>query len=399
MKTSGRRDIQVRNFLQQSLDFIAEHDLLPEGQHLLLSVSGGPDSMALLPLAFELKKKRPGLDIKVLYIHHNTRAEQRKEQRFVAHWAAMYGFSFASEVVGAWQGGTRNFEARARAQRKDFVARHAEGRVVFTGHHLDDSYEWFLMQSSRSTNVFPRGIPLVNGRYRRPWLCAQKKQILRFLHAIGQPYMCDPSNREVCVHERNRLRHEVMAPLKRLYPQLIKNYVHRQNVLALQEATHRLKGSPGQVRSWERGVSLFAPNWEARHDPLRVEQLKHLIHQQGPSTRAELCGELYKLLKALRSGAKGPHKLARSVHLYLWGNEVFILPQEDLAYYRRCDEDLTRHLAEGAQISAGVPIIILPSQKGSLKAAHPLFPNLCHALKQRGQGWQTPGRCKVCEHY
>lgn len=392
MKTSGRSDIQVKHFLKQSVNFVFEHDLLPIDRELLLSVSGGPDSMALMPLAFELQKKRPGLNVRVVYIDHKTREAQARERKFVAHWAQKFGFSFLSEELESWEGDTHNFEARARKQRKKHLAEHAHNAVIFTGHHLDDSYEWYVMQSSRSGQLRPRGIPLKNGRYRRPWLCVQKKQILRFLHAYGLPYLRDPTNFDEGVYERNDVRHQVVSPLKAIYPKLLKNYAHRQNALALLDGVHVHRAEQATVYEWERGTSLIASSWEKRHDPVRVEQLKAIIQKMGPHGRSELGHELYKVLSALRSGGKGPHKLARSVHLYLWGKEIFILRAEDLSFYSHRDKELALMLRKGAQIPDGLPVVILTRKKGSLKAPHPLFPQTCDALRKQDLGWQTPGR-------
>jgi|GEM_PF-4556832 len=392
MKTSARLDIKAQSFLSQTLDFVREHNLLPEKRELLLSVSGGPDSMALLPLALELKKLRPNLLVKVLYIHHQTRDAQAQEEKFVSHWSGVFGFEFVSEYIKNWEGDTSNFEARARMQRKDLLSRHAHKSVIFTGHHLDDSYEWSLMQSSRTAQLRPRGIPLINGLYRRPWLCAQKKQILRFLSAYGLPYLRDPTNFDEGVHERNDVRHQVVSPLKLLYPKLLKNYVHRQNTLALLDGVHVNKGHEAKVRHWERGVSLYAKDWDKSNDPLRVEQLVTEIKSLGPSGRGELCVELYKILSALRAGAKGPHRVTRGLHLYLWGKEIFILKAEDLQYYEARDGEVVKLLKKGSQIPEDVPMKILPNKKGSLKAPHPLFPKSSDVLKRQQLGWQTPAR-------
>lgn len=348
--------------------------------------------MALLPLALELKKNRPDLDVLVLYIDHQTRPEQSLEKSFVGHWASRFGFTFKSEKLKDWKGLTANFEERARLQRKKWVQNHAGGRVVFTGHHLDDSFEWFLMHSSRSTHLRPRGTPLINGIYRRPWLCVQKRQILRFLHAYALPYKVDPTNREISVHQRNYMRHEIVSRLKREYPSVLRNYVHRQNALALIDRVHVLRGHYAKPMKWQWGSSLVASDWSRRHDPIRVEQLKELIEKEALTTRSELTKELYKVLEALRNGSKGPHKLTKSIHVYIWGKEIFVIKQEELNLYGKADLYLAREFKRSTQIPERLPIKILTSTKESLKAVHPLFPQLCRELKKKQMGWQTPGR-------
>lgn len=348
--------------------------------------------MALLPLAYELQKRCLGLEVKVLYLNHKTRAAQARERSFVAHWGQVFGFEFISEDLEDWQGDTRNFEARAREQRQKYLAEHASGAVIFTGHHLDDSYEWFLMQSSRSAQLNVRGIPLVNGRYRRPWLCVQKRQILRFLHAYGLPYLQDPTNFAEGLYERNDVRRQVVANLKKIYPQLLKKYVHRQNTQALLDGVHVHHALPAKIYQWERGASLISASWEKRHDPLRVEQLKNMIEQAQAQGRSELVHELYKVLSALRAGSKGPHKVARGLHLYLWGKEIFILKAQDLAFYHKKDKELALLMTKGSQIPEALPLKKITQKKKSLKAPHPLFPQTCEVLKQQGLGWQTPGR-------
>ena len=75
---------------------------------------------------------------------------------------------------------SQNFELKARLERYKIFSKYQDSLIVL-GHHIDDSFEWSLMQKMKSSRLESTiGIPLYNKNYIRPLMCVTKKQIRRY---------------------------------------------------------------------------------------------------------------------------------------------------------------------------------------------------------------------------
>jgi tRNA(Ile)-lysidine synthase len=114
-----------------------------------------------------------------------------------------------------------------------------EEKIVLA-HHIDDSFEWTLLQSLRSSNIEGLvGIPLLNGKVIRPFMCVTKAQIGKFVQAFDLPFIEDPTN-ESLKYERNYIRNEVIPAFSDRYKQYLKHYVYRHNEISRRLGMHLL---------------------------------------------------------------------------------------------------------------------------------------------------------------
>jgi tRNA(Ile)-lysidine synthase len=165
---------------------------------LLLAVSGGPDSTALLVMAAEWSG---GPSLHAATVDHALRPESAAEAADVARLAARLGLP---HVILRWEGEKpcTGLPARARKARYDLVSSEAArvgARVIVTAHHLDDQAETVLMRLSRGSGL--AGLAGMAARTRRgaveiarPLLDIPKAELLAFCDARALPYACDPSN-------------------------------------------------------------------------------------------------------------------------------------------------------------------------------------------------------------
>lgn len=201
--------------------------LCPGHAPLLLAVSGGPDSMAMLALAHAAVSAR----VRAVTVDHRLRLESASEADTVADWCVTRSIAHAALTV-AEPPPASGRPAWARARRYDLLARHALaiGAVaVVTAHHADDQAETFLMRANRGVGLAGlRGIP-ARGRhvvrdallgYPRAGVVAvvdeQDVAIVRPLLgwrrselaviAADLPVAIDPTNADPA-YERARLRH------------------------------------------------------------------------------------------------------------------------------------------------------------------------------------------------
>ena len=185
------------------------------GEHLLVAVSGGPDSTALLAALAELASGR-GLGLTAAHVDHGLRgAEGAAEADAVAALATRLGVPFVRRAVTVPAG--PDLEARARRARYQALARVAQevgARRIVTGHTQDDQVETVLLRLVRGAGR--RGLGAmrpVRGRVWRPLLAATRADVRRFLAERGLGFAVDRTNADLR-HARNRVR-RLLVPLLR----------------------------------------------------------------------------------------------------------------------------------------------------------------------------------------
>ncbi len=185
---------------------------------LLLAVSGGPDSMALLHGAAELVARGTRRwQLEVAHLDHGLRSGSGDDAAFVAAAAAELGVSChvgSADVAALARDDGRSLEEAGRVARYAFLASVAEpDALIATGHTADDAAETVLINLLRGSGLGgTRGIPSRRGRVVRP-LIGERRQALRsLLEEAGIEYRDDPSNLDPAFL-RNRIRREVLPLL------------------------------------------------------------------------------------------------------------------------------------------------------------------------------------------
>lgn len=189
---------------------------------VLVGVSGGADSVALLVALVSLASRRGASGrILVAHAHHGLRPEADDDLRFVLALAADLGVEVATErlgLAGATGNGGEGLEARARRLRYDWLGRtaHERGaRHLLVAHTADDQAETILHRALRGTGVaglsgmksarrFIDGVALL-----RPLLGVRRGELRRFLVERGRAWREDASNADARF-ARAFLRHEVL---------------------------------------------------------------------------------------------------------------------------------------------------------------------------------------------
>ncbi len=203
---------------------IHHYHMLDEGDTVLVGVSGGPDSVALLHSLVTLGPKW-SLRLVIAHLNHQLRgAIADQEAAFVGRLAASLGIpcEIGSKNVAEYGAEHRlSLQEAARVVRYAFydeVAAKYSASKIALGHHADDNAESILMHLLRGTGPLGlTGIPPVrHGRIIRPLIGLIRKDILAFLELGGFEYMRDHSNIDT-KYLRNRIRHELLPHLKERY--------------------------------------------------------------------------------------------------------------------------------------------------------------------------------------
>ena len=223
------------------LDTIRRRALLRRGDRVLVALSGGSDSVALLRLLRELEASAELTVAGVAHLNHGLRAAAHDDEQFCRALAVETDVRFRSDLVDvrarAARRGTSVEDAGRQARYELFerVATELGADVIATGHTRDDQAETFLLRLLRGAG--PRGLAGIHprsGRVVRPVLDCGRDELRAYLAAIGQPFREDESNRDLSI-PRNRVRHELLPLLARDYSPRITDVLAREAEIARQD--------------------------------------------------------------------------------------------------------------------------------------------------------------------
>ena len=392
-KFSRKARAYRESFLSHVSSFIDSHKLIDPNKKLIVSISGGVDSVALAALVSDL-----GYEFELLHFNHGTRAQENAlEEKFIRDFAKKLNCPLHIEHLNRSLLES-NFENNSRNLRKkthqEFIKKNY---LVLTAHHIDDSFEWSLMQSFKQSGLKTNlGIPVISGGIIRPFMCVSKKHILKYAKAHGLLWMEDASNDNE-KFERNFLRKNLSALIQERYPNALKHYVSRSNQLAFLYNVHR-QGASSEVKimTEESGGVLFVSENFKEHK----NSLKDCIHTFSSKARGEIDGELDKLIKGqedlkndpTKNPFKGPMNFSGGVGIFIVKDHLLVTNSEQLDFYRKFDLEIANYLRSLAQIPeravmSAFPNLVISFQKKlpkSSKFIHPLLPVTCMWLKNSG---------------
>jgi tRNA(Ile)-lysidine synthase len=314
----------TQKFVSHVESFMKEYCLFPENNGLV-AVSGGMDSMALLWCLNQIIPNK----IKALHLNHGTRPENQKEQELIESFCQQNNIKFLSKNVFL-DSKKPNFEKTARDERKNFFQTCLKkGDVIFTAHHLNDSFEWSLMQQFKSSNIKSSlGIPVCNGYYKRPFLCVSRKHISKLVEKENIPYREDPSNNDTRF-ERNYIRKCVVKNIESRYPKYLKHYVHKQNEMA-HDLGLRKKNENEQLNVYRSFCESLILHPRLSDDFGQGQSLlREEIHRLSHDNRGKINSQIEKLLLSKRSHKKGPLSFSGGVKAYMETGLIYLTSRKD----------------------------------------------------------------------
>ena len=204
---------------QQIRRTIRRHGLCPSGTRLLIGLSGGSDSVALVLLLRDLAEQGGFIVVSLAHLNHRLRCTAARDEQFCRDLADRVGLPIAVEsidVASYAQTQRLSVEDAARRLRYDFLHRVAESASadrIAVGHTRDDQAETFLLKLIRGagltglSGIYPRRDKVI-----RPLLDVGRADLRHYLESRGQGWVDDETNEDLS-NPRNRIRHKVLPEL------------------------------------------------------------------------------------------------------------------------------------------------------------------------------------------
>lgn len=319
------------NILVERLNrYIAEHELISRNDRLLLTVSGGVDSMVMLHLMASL-----GYDIGVAHCNFGLRGEEADEdEKWVEAEAARFGVPYYNkrfDTRGEMERTGESVQMAARRLRYEWFnqlcAEHGYNSIAIA-HQADDSIETFFINLFRGTGLKGlTGISKINGRIIRPLLFASRKEILDYASSHGIIFREDSSNRST-KYLRNKIRLGIIPRMRDISPKFTETAISAIGRLADAQLfiTRSIELIADQVVDHNGGEDIINPD---RIDP--KYPLDFVIYELLSSTYGFKGDTIDSLCASLRRDATGKRFYSPNYVAYIDRGRVVItrIQEED----------------------------------------------------------------------
>ncbi|MCD8179705.1 MAG: tRNA lysidine(34) synthetase TilS [Tannerellaceae bacterium] len=206
--------------IEQVRKYIQVYNLLETGKPVIVGLSGGADSVALLAILTQL-----GYDCRAAHCNFHLRGDESDRDEEFSHLLArslsvpFYHIDFDTERYAAENHLSIEMAARELRYRWFEEMRATEqAQAIAVAHHRDDQVETILLNLVRGTGIRGmRGMTPKNGTIVRPLLSVSKKQLLDWLEEQHLNYVTDSTNNTID-YKRNYIRHEIVPALEKLNP-------------------------------------------------------------------------------------------------------------------------------------------------------------------------------------
>ena len=239
-----------KNALRQAV----ETNWPAETRGVLLALSGGPDSMALLDALLPVCAER-GIPLQAACVDHGLRPESAEEVRFVAAYCASVGVVCHERRVDVEKEARAHgegVEAAGRRARYDFFqcVMQKEGlNCLALAHHMDDQAETVLLNLARGSGLAGlRGMAVYAPPCWRPLLGVRKEELLDYVDGKGIPYCIDQSN-DSAQYTRNRMR-KLLREWESIHPAAVANTARGAALMQTDEAFLSSEAERAACAAW-----------------------------------------------------------------------------------------------------------------------------------------------------
>ncbi|MBK8231555.1 MAG: tRNA lysidine(34) synthetase TilS [Candidatus Eisenbacteria bacterium] len=323
---ADRDDFRLRARFRHAL----KRARVESGSHLLVAVSGGCDSIALLALA-SLESPGRRYTLTVGHVDHGLRPDSAEDVCWVEGAAASLGLS--CRVTRLDRAPTANLEAWARGARRRALREMATGvgaERILLAHTEDDQAETVLLNLFRGTGLAGlAGMAAARGPWIRPLLGVSRADLRGFAERHRLVWREDPSNLDPRF-SRNRLRHGLLPRIDELFGRSARRSVARapESLRTVRDLLRReVRGAWARIASRPEPlvIRLDRPLLASYHRAILEECLRRAVKELTGSARDLNRSQLCSLSDAAQNGRRARFQLSHRVLAEIDGASVRFL--------------------------------------------------------------------------
>lgn len=325
--------------MHQVLTIIKNYKMVKPGEKVLVAVSGGPDSMALLHILNELKE-RLQFELHIFHLNHLFRGNEASEDaQLVENTANIMGIPstiIEYDVESYCKKYNKSKQEGAREVRYKYFSRIAAdvgAARVALGHHGDDQVETIVLNFLRGTGLtgLKGFLPVRDNFYIRPLFQLRRSDIIRYCEESNVSYRNDSSNMET-FYKRNQIRHNLIPVLEQYNPSFAEAIIRTSNVLRTEDSFLEAETEKFFAKSVSVvGVGKYNINintFSKQHIALQRRLLRKIWSILAGSTSIPGFGQLETVLNLVKEGKgswehhlPGNVRVIRSYQLLQFKNE------------------------------------------------------------------------------
>ena len=310
------------SLLSKVFSTILELKLIDPGSHIIVGLSGGPDSVFLLH-ALHHYSSQNNITLTAAHLDHQWRSDSAKDVQFCQNLCTALGVRFIPQKIENLAtsfkfNGSR--EEMGRKYRRFFFEQlfmQEKADAIALAHHADDQQETFFIRLLRGASLSGlTGMKVRDAHYIRPLLTISKSEILYYLFEHSIPYCTDESN-ESDAYLRNRVRnmvipalHKVDARFATTFTQTMKRLQQTEEFLdQLTEQTYIAITKNDAIR-----LKIHVPSLLALHDALQYRIImKWLCYEKVSFSPSQSFFD--ELLRFLKNNNNGKHTITAQWHI------------------------------------------------------------------------------------
>lgn len=212
----------MNNFEEEILITIKNNNLIQDGEKVLLGVSGGPDSIAMLSALYEIQKERIiDFNIYVAHVNHGIRENAKVDEKFVKEFCKERNiecFILNTNIKEIAKENKRGLEETGREIRYKFfeeIGNEISANKIAIAHNKKDNAETIIMNILRGTGISGLcGMEIIQNKYIRPLLFETREKIEEYLKNKNIEPRIDETNFEN-EYTRNKIRNIVLPYIQK----------------------------------------------------------------------------------------------------------------------------------------------------------------------------------------
>ncbi len=277
---------------EKAYAFTRENTLISKGSKVVVGVSGGADSMALLHFLHTCEEL--SLSLIAVHVHHGLRGEEAdRDEALVRAYCSESAIDYVCERVDvrtlAAEQGIGEEEAGRRVRYATFerVRNERGAQFIATAHHADDAVETMLMHIIRGCGTGGLcGIPAKRGYVVRPLLLCTRVDIETYCQQHAVPYVLDSTNIDT-TYTRNCVRHRLLPLLREINPSVDTALARLRVLVGQDEAFFAALAEQVLAHAYLADDSLDRACLLSQEKPIRVRVWKALLLKYGCESYTE----------------------------------------------------------------------------------------------------------------